>query len=70
MDDTARGHTFGGWFDGNSTHDIKRWLRFWRNPKSDGHAEKLARENPRRFGGMAREDHIRMLVAEINARTA
>src|SRR5262245_43660878 len=60
-----------GWFDGHGTKDLSAWLRFWTDEeKSRGRAEEAAKEDPARFGGMKREDHIAMIQAEIEAREA
>ena len=58
-----------GWFDGHGTADLRAWLRFWENEnRSEGRAEEAALEDPERFAGMKREDHIAMIKAEIEAR--
>jgi hypothetical protein len=60
-----------GWFDGHGTADLRAWLRFWKDDAhSEGRAEDLSAQEPERFGGMGRKDHIAMIEAEIAAREA
>lgn len=59
-----------GWFDGVGTADLRAWLRFWKNEKrSKGRALEASKQDAK-FATMYRKDHVAMLEAEIEARTA
>ena len=58
-------------FDGVTLPTLRYWLKFWRDDRrSAGRAEEMMREDPGRYAGRTREDHIRMIEAEITARTS
>lgn len=65
---TIRGET-GPEFDRVTLPSLRAWLKFWKDEnRSAGRAEEMARENPQRYAGRTREDHISMIEAEIVAR--
>ena len=57
-------------FDGVTLPTLRAWLKFWKDEgKSSRRAEEMARDEPGKFGGRTRADHIRMIEAEIEARS-
>lgn len=56
-------------FDGVTLPTLRTWLKFWKDEgQSSGRAEEMARNEPGKYGGRTRADHIRMIEAEIAAR--
>jgi hypothetical protein len=65
---TIKGRTSSE-FDGRTLPTLREWLKFWLDERrSAGRAEEMTREDPERFAGRTRDDHIRMIEAEIVAR--
>jgi len=57
-------------FDGVTLPTLRHWMNFWNDePRSVGRADEMARENPELYAGRTGEGHIRMIEAEIDART-
>jgi hypothetical protein len=58
-------------FDGVTLPTLRYWLvNFWQyEHRSADRAEEMASENPELYAGRTREDHIRLIETEIDART-